>query len=279
MAKDVWEVLYSLCGGDERWGGATNAILHVVISQKFGVVCYKIWNAKDETPKSLSTFKPPKQQKKSPFTVNWVTPTDHNSRKTMFCCEYMTFTMPSIDFIKLYTIVDSFSSVIYQIWNLMLKIRLFPAHLCQPSLQIYTKLVESSFWAFSKCKRAAEHWFYRAMNNGWAYNSYFQITLLLCLPSETPIHVQGPCIIMSFQKSCLQDLGRRGSTFIQHAEWCSKSRHAKGWSFLGRERERERWRRDWRLTFSSWQHHNEWFWNFGTQIPRTAPIKLLPTLI
>jgi hypothetical protein len=54
----------------------------------------------------------PNTPKKSPFTVNWVTPTDHNSRKTMFCCEYMTFAMPSMDFIKLYNIVDSFSSVI-----------------------------------------------------------------------------------------------------------------------------------------------------------------------
>jgi hypothetical protein len=121
----------------------------------------------------------------------------------------------------------------------MLKIRLFPARLCQPSLWKYTKLVESSFWAFSKCKRAAEHWFYRTMNNGWAYNGYFQITLFYCLPFETSIHVQGPCIIMSFQKSCLQDLGRRGSTFIQRAEWCSKAGMQKAEAFL-RERERER---------------------------------------
>jgi hypothetical protein len=92
----------------------------------------------------------------------------------------------------------------------MLKIGLFPAHLCLPSLWKYTKLVESSFWAFSKCKRAAEHWFYRAMNNGWAYNSYFQITLLLCLPFETSIHVQGPCIIMSFQKSLLARFRKKG---------------------------------------------------------------------
>ncbi len=162
----------------------------------------------------LQSFSPclnhPNTQKNSPFTVNRVTPTDHNSRKTIFCCEYMTFSMPSMDFIKLYNIVDSFSSVVYQTWNVMLKIGLFPAHLCLPSLWKYTKLVESSFWAFSKCKRAAEHWFYRAMNNGWAYNSYFQITLLLCLPFETSIHVQGPCIIMSFQKSLLARFRKKG---------------------------------------------------------------------
>jgi hypothetical protein len=61
------EVLYSLCGGDGRWGDAPNATSHIVISQKFGVVCYKSWNAKDETPKSLSTFKPPKHKKKIPI--------------------------------------------------------------------------------------------------------------------------------------------------------------------------------------------------------------------
>lgn len=71
MAKDMCMVLYSLCGGDGRWGGAPNATSHIFISQKIGVVCYKIWNAKDETPKSLSMFKPPKHTKKNPHS-QWI---------------------------------------------------------------------------------------------------------------------------------------------------------------------------------------------------------------
>lgn len=71
MVKDMCEVLYSLCGEDGRWGGAPNATSHIVISQKFGVVCYKIWNAKDETPKPISKFKPPKHTQKNPLS-QWI---------------------------------------------------------------------------------------------------------------------------------------------------------------------------------------------------------------
>jgi hypothetical protein len=57
--------------------------------------------------------------------------------------------------------------------------------------------------------------------------------------SKPPSMSKGLVSSWVFRNLCLQDLGRRGSTFIQHAEWCSKAGMQKAEAFLG-ERDTER---------------------------------------